>query len=308
MPPPQPRAGEGIGKRRRGASPTPARGGGAGSAPVAPAVPPKIPLAAKGSPADEGRPAKQVVKTGASFTACCCTVWKVITLTIAMALAILFLRANPSLLMSRSQFAAHTIADLMARRLGSKPTSALPDLATMTSLSLSFYQIGSADARALADAFPFMPALKKLDISLSPAIGTAIPYLAAALPSLKALDHLNLAGAGMKDAGAIALAAALPSGLKFLDLSSNYIRNAGFKAIVAKLPSLTLLTYLNLGDSHRFSEDDNNDVMLALAAALPSLPALERLELKFGGRRNRPVGAGYDAIRAAASATLSVRL
>jgi hypothetical protein len=100
--------------------------------------------------------------------------------------------------------------------------------------------------------------------------------LAAALPIATALESLDLSSNAIGSGGACALAQALPRAgrLAVLNLQSNAIGDEGTRALAGALPGLALLKELWLGGNLIGDEG-----ACALAAVLPSAPALERLDL-----------------------------
>ena len=139
-------------------------------------------------------------------------------------------------------------------------------------LGLASNRIGDVGAVALAAALP--PSLLTLSLRYNQIDDTGAAALAAALPPV--LRILELKDNKIGDVGATALAAALPrlSSLTDLKLTSNKIGDVGICALAATLPPS--LVQLKIGLNHMIG----NASAIALAAAVPHLPALKRVSFR----------------------------
>jgi Ran GTPase-activating protein (RanGAP) involved in mRNA processing and transport len=205
------------------------------------------------------------------------------------------------------------IRDAEAVRLA----AALRNLPDLLELRADHNGIGDAGAEALAAALPSCRALATLNLSHNHIMDAGAAALAAALPrSLTTLDlfgnnHmeqegvaalvpglpatlqvLDLGGCQMGDAGAAALAAALPGlrALTHLKIAANGLTAAGLRALLPGLP--TTLQGLCL-DRNPFGPAGAREV----AAALPGLPALQVLTLHGCHIRNEGIHALIPVLR-----------
>jgi hypothetical protein len=105
----------------------------------------------------------------------------------------------------------------------------------------------------LGAALPSLTALQVLDLSCNHLGAAGAHSLAAGLGQLPALTELNLRATALHDAGALELARALVSmaSLKSLILRNTQLHVQGASVLAAALPSLTALEALDLGNNRR---------------------------------------------------------
>eukprot|EP00958_Prasinococcus_capsulatus_P024853 scaffold3973_cov198-Prasinococcus_capsulatus_cf.AAC.2 len=154
----------------------------------------------------------------------------------------------------------------------------------------TFLTIEHAGLAALAPALRECTALEELDLYLdgigeagARALAEALPHgMATTLRVLKLPDD-GLGGAGLGGAGLAALAPALRecTALEELDLDSNRIGEAGARALAEALPHgmATTLRVLKLRNNGLFSTGLGDAGLAALAPALRECTALEELDL-----------------------------
>jgi Ran GTPase-activating protein (RanGAP) involved in mRNA processing and transport len=105
----------------------------------------------------------------------------------------------------------------------------------------------------LGAALPSLTALQVLDLSCNHLGAAGAHSLAAGLGQLPALTELNLRATALHDAGALELARALVSmaSLMSLILRNTQLHVQGASMLAAALPSLTALEALDLGNNRR---------------------------------------------------------
>ena len=135
-------------------------------------------------------------------------------------------------------------------------------------------KIGDAGAAVLGAALQAMPNIQRrfagLDISEMNLTAVGVASLAPALrrwPRMK----LIVSGNPLGGAGVVALATSLPPTLEWLNVGGTQCDDDGFVALAAALPALTHLKRLNCATNTTADERG----LVALVEALPSLPALE---------------------------------
>jgi len=116
--------------------------------------------------------------------------------------------------------------------------------ATLLDYSALGFGWGDEEARAVARVLPHVPALETLDLNRNLIGDAGACALAEALP--RALTALKLANNSIGDAGSRALSKALPRALKELDLGNNLIGAAGMRALAEALPRAPALKELIL--------------------------------------------------------------
>eukprot|EP01045_Picozoa_sp_COSAG04_P007510 COSAG04_NODE_394_length_15124_cov_10.557005_16_plen_382_part_00 len=139
--------------------------------------------------------------------------------------------------------------------------------------------VGDAGAAVLAAALQATPRIRFTDLDLSSNELTAagVASLAPALrrPWREGGLKLGLVDNPLGDAGVAALAKALPPTLESLDIDTTGCGDDGLVSLAAALPALGRLTKLDCGYNAATARG-----WVALAGALPSLPALESLVLE----------------------------
>jgi Ran GTPase-activating protein (RanGAP) involved in mRNA processing and transport len=146
---------------------------------------------------------------------------------------------------------------------------------------------------AVADAIKDMGALAKFDISNNGIQEDGTQALAKALEGNQSITELNVSsnsmsknaqGFGGKMAGVTALADVIPGmgALCKFDISKNYIRAQGCKALATALKGHQGMTELNIASNHfgwKSYNDPDMSGIIALADAIPDMGALTSLNL-----------------------------
>ena len=139
---------------------------------------------------------------------------------------------------------------------------------SLHSLKLCCNFIGSAGAKALANALKKCKGLSSLDLSSNMIGWNGVKALGDALSVCTSLTSLNLSGNSINDSGAVAIANGLKklSLLELINISNNSIGKHGIKALTDAFKVHTNLTSLNLSGN-----SIGNDGAKALADVLKKL-------------------------------------
>ncbi|XP_078598248.1 NLR family CARD domain-containing protein 4-like [Branchiostoma floridae x Branchiostoma japonicum] len=198
------------------------------------------------------------------------------------------------------------------RGIGISPTGmrtlvpALCQLTRLIKLDISLNAIGDPGLECLAAILHHLTAMKVLDLSETGISDRGISALIKALPHLVQLQVLNVSYNNIGDSGIVSLVQTLcqpsgldmeqnPSGDKSLTtaphcnttLQELHIRGnsgvtgAGLERITQLISALTALTRLDMSGDRDTPAHLSDSAAMALAEALPRLPALERLDLWY---------------------------
>lgn len=148
-------------------------------------------------------------------------------------------------------------------RLAAMAQLAALDLSTLRSLSLPYWELGSAGARALA-ASPHLRTLTALDLRYCALGNAGVSALAAALDG-GSIEELHLQRNRLTEKGAQALAGVRLPALRVLDLRYNGLGDAGAQAL-GTAPFADGLRSLRL---NRADVGKEGSAALAQASALP---------------------------------------
>ncbi|XP_078598176.1 uncharacterized protein LOC144874166 isoform X2 [Branchiostoma floridae x Branchiostoma japonicum] len=201
---------------------------------------------------------------------------------------------------------------LVLERIGISPTGmrtlvpALCQLTRLIKLDISRNDIGDPGLECLAAILHHLTAMKVLNLSQTGISDRGISSLIKALPHLVQLQVLNVSGNNIGDSGIVSLVQTLcqpssldmeqnPPGDKSLTTAPHCnttlqelhigwnrgVTGAGLGRVAQLISALSALTRLDMSGYGYTPTHLSNTAAMALAEALPRLPALERLHLKY---------------------------
>ncbi|CAH1233759.1 NLRP12 [Branchiostoma lanceolatum] len=201
---------------------------------------------------------------------------------------------------------------LILRCIGISPTGmrtlvpALCQLTRLIKLDISENDIGDPGLECLAAILHHLTAMKVLVLKYTGATDAGISALIKAQPHLVQLQVLDVRGNDIGDSGIVSLVQTLcqpssldmeqnPPGDKGLTTAPHYnttlevldigwnseVTGAGLGRVAQLISALPALTWLHMSGSLFTPAHLSDTAAMALAEALPRLPALERLDLRF---------------------------
>ncbi|GCA62129.1 hypothetical protein KIPB_001387, partial [Kipferlia bialata] len=153
----------------------------------------------------------------------------------------------------------------------------------LTKLEIQYSKLGDSGTTAISWAFRHIPQLTELSLNHVHMGDAGTRSLASQLTHLTSLEKLDLSDNGIGPWGAEAIGEFLADGhptLKEFCMSSNHINSSGATDLGEGLKAGTLpcLTEIEL-----LSSDVQDPGAMAIAGAIPTLPALTKLDLQFSG-------------------------
>ncbi|CAH1233902.1 NLRC4 [Branchiostoma lanceolatum] len=199
---------------------------------------------------------------------------------------------------------------LVLREISISPTGmrslvpALCQLTRLIKLDISWNTIGDPGLECLAAILPYLTAIKVLLLSYTRISDRGISALIKALPHLVQLQVLDVGSNNIGDSGIVSLVQTLgqpsnldmeqnPPGDKSLTTAPHYnntlqelhigwnsgVTGAGLGRVAQLISALPALTSLDMSGYWDIPTHLSDTAAIALAEALPRLPALERLDL-----------------------------